>query len=136
MITHLSHQRIRTLLEAGRDLDSAAEQAEAELRAGLGVGPPGFDPGSRGVSLSVTGGDTEANAYLQVGKVSVFAGAEKMLKVVDPSKLENSSMWVKILGKPKSTGGKNVGSQMPQTGTLTTVQKQTLKDWICTGAKP
>ncbi len=79
--------------------------------------------------------DTEANAYLQVNKVSLYAGTEKALKVVDPKHPENSTMWLKVIGHPKSPGGKNVGAAMPNgTAQISAALKKTLKDWICSGA--
>lgn len=79
--------------------------------------------------------DTESNAYLQVGKKSLYAGTTT-LKVVDPNHLENSSMWLKVLGRAKAPGGPNVGSRMPNGGSaLSAAKLQELKDWICSGAK-
>jgi hypothetical protein len=79
--------------------------------------------------------DTQAHAYEQVNKTSLYAGTAKTLKVVDPNHPENSSMWLKVIGHAKSPGGQNVGAAMPNGGTaLSAALKKTLKDWICSGA--
>ena len=79
--------------------------------------------------------DTQANAFLQVGKVSLYAGVEKTLKVVDPNKPGNSTMWLKVIGHAKSPTGKNVGASMPNgSAQISAALKTTLKDWICSGA--
>ncbi len=83
--------------------------------------------------------DTQAKAFLQVGKRSLYAGsgatADLTLKVVDPKGLGTSTMWLKILNHPKSPTNKVIGGKMPLTGAdLTAAQKQTVKDWICSGA--
>ncbi len=80
--------------------------------------------------------ETETKAFEVVNKVSLYAGAEKTLKVVEPNKLDNSSLFMKCLAKAKTPGGKNLGGAMPlSAAALTAAQKQTLKDWICSGAK-
>ncbi len=75
-----------------------------------------------------------------VNKVSVYAGAAKTLKVVDPGSLENSSLWLKISGGASAgrTGpkGENVFGKMPNDSTiLTAAEKKIIKDWICSGAQ-
>jgi hypothetical protein len=64
IFTHLSYERVRTLLLAGADFDTAIRQAERALRRDLGVGPHDFDPGVAGIEMNILGGDTDANAYL------------------------------------------------------------------------
>jgi hypothetical protein len=79
---------------------------------------------------------TTAGAFGQVGKKSLYAGTELTLKVIDPNGLSTSTMWLKVLAHAKSPSGKNLGGEMPLGRTaLTAVQKQLLKDWICSGAK-
>ena len=79
---------------------------------------------------------TEASAFAQVGKTSLYAGTEKMLKVVEAGNLGNSALYLKVLGRAKSPSMKNVGGQMPLgAAALGATQKQLLKDWICSGAK-
>ncbi len=79
---------------------------------------------------------TEASAFTQVGKTSLYAGTEKMLKVVEAGNLGNSALYLKVLGRAKSPSMKNVGGQMPLgAAALSATQKQLLKDWICSGAK-
>jgi len=64
IITHLAYGRVRTLLLAGADFETAIQQAERALRRDLGVGPADFDPGGAGIEMNILGGDTDANAYL------------------------------------------------------------------------
>ena len=79
--------------------------------------------------------NTQTAAYAQVGKTSLYAGTEKLLKVVQASTPGNSTMWLKVIGRAKSPTMKNVGGQMPLGMTaLTAAQKTLLKDWICSGA--
>jgi hypothetical protein len=79
--------------------------------------------------------DTQAHAFEQVGKVSLYAGTPKTLKVVDPNKPGNSTMWLKVIGHSKSPDGKNVGASMPNgSAQISAALKKTLKDWICSGA--
>lgn len=75
-----------------------------------------------------------------VSKKSIYAGTAATLLVVDPKSLANSALWLKVLGG--ATGGRtgpkgeNVSGKMPNDSTtLTTAEKQLLKDWICSGAK-
>ncbi|WP_159396574.1 FG-GAP repeat domain-containing protein [Sorangium cellulosum] len=64
VITHLTYSRVQRLLAGGIPLGQAIAQAEGELRAALGLGGPGFDPGAPGHALSLFGEDNDANAYL------------------------------------------------------------------------
>ena len=76
IITHLAYGRVRTLLLAGADFETAIRQAERALRRDLGVGPAEFDPGGAGIEMNILGGDTDANAYLlAVSSVLVQAAA-------------------------------------------------------------
>lgn len=63
VLTHLGHQRVRSTLDAAPSLVDAVIAAEAEVRAALGVGPAGYDPGL-GTTLDLLDGDGEPNAYL------------------------------------------------------------------------
>ncbi len=93
-------------------------------------------------SAAASRGEWETVAKLQanaVDKLSLYAGSQGTLKIVDPGHPENSAMMLKVLGGgvtfhgPK---GEGVGGLMPQSGgALTDAQKQTLRDWICQGAK-
>ena len=71
-ITHMTHDRIKALLQNGDDLPTATAQAESELRAALPVGPPGYDPMTPGLDLDLLGGDTDANAYLLAASTVVM----------------------------------------------------------------
>ncbi len=64
MITHLTGERVRTLVSGGAAFDDAVTQAETELQTELGITEPSFDPHASGVDLTIAGGDTDANAYL------------------------------------------------------------------------
>jgi hypothetical protein len=64
LVTHLAFLRAKALALGGMAVDVAEAAAEAELRAALGVGPAGYDPGTPGSELTVLGGDTDPNAYL------------------------------------------------------------------------
>ncbi len=66
IVTHLTNQRIRTLLAASPPptLADAVAQAETELRTALTIGGVGFDPMAAGIDMNVAGGDNDANAYL------------------------------------------------------------------------
>ncbi|MFO0599156.1 MAG: hypothetical protein U0228_27860 [Myxococcaceae bacterium] len=81
-----------------------------------------------------------AKSALMVNQKSAYAGTPGSLKIVDPGHLENSSLWLKVLGGAQRgrTGPKNENVQgaMPNDGTaLTPNEKQTLKAWICSGAQ-
>lgn len=83
---------------------------------------------------------TAAKTGEVVNKLSLYAGTNKTMKVVDPKNLANSSLWLKVLGGAGKgrTGpnGENVFGAMPNDGTsLSADQKKILKDWICSGAK-
>ena len=84
---------------------------------------------------------TSAAAFqTEVGKLSLYAGSQKLLQVVEPRKLQNSSLWLKVAGG--STAGRkgpnceSPGASMPQGSTLTDAKKKLIKDWICSGAQP
>ncbi|MCC7074906.1 MAG: hypothetical protein IT383_26585, partial [Deltaproteobacteria bacterium] len=74
IITHLSDERIRFLVNGGFAFDDAVAQAEDEIAAELNVVPEGFEVGARGTSMYLGGGDNDANAYL-LAVSSVFAQA-------------------------------------------------------------
>ncbi|MFZ5440042.1 MAG: hypothetical protein ACOZQL_08535 [Myxococcota bacterium] len=85
--------------------------------------------------------DATKSAAATVGKKSLFAGMNATLMVVDSSKkLENSSLWLKLLGgTPKGRSGpkgENVQGEMPSgMDPLPAAELKIFKDWICTGAK-
>jgi hypothetical protein len=74
-----------------------------------------------------------------VGMKSAYSGTDATLKVVDPGKLANSSLWLKVLGgSPAKKGpkGESVGGPMPEgKQELNATQLKLIKDWICSGAK-
>ncbi|NUO50143.1 MAG: DUF4215 domain-containing protein, partial [Polyangiaceae bacterium] len=64
VVTHLEELRVRKLLRDGLTLGDAVQQAELELQAGLQIGAPGVWQSVGGSSMSMLGGDIDANAYL------------------------------------------------------------------------
>ncbi|MBK6917018.1 MAG: hypothetical protein IPH07_06430 [Deltaproteobacteria bacterium] len=79
LVTHLAHLRVGTLVQGGAPLATATAQAEAELRAALGIGPTGFDPGVTGTAMNLLGGDDDANAYaFAVGAVLLQAARDEV----------------------------------------------------------
>lgn len=77
---------------------------------------------------------------LQVFTTTVVGAASPgyaPLKMVDTdNKLDNSTVWLKLLGDNSTgAGGKKTGPRMPEGGMLSATQLKLVKDWICTGAK-
>jgi hypothetical protein len=64
LVTHLTTERVKSLVGAGLAFAAAQAQAEAELLSQLAITPAGFAPAGRGIDMTVTGGDTDDNAYL------------------------------------------------------------------------
>lgn len=62
IITSLTYQRVSRLVKEGADGRSAIVQAEGELRESLGLGEAAAD--KAGAELTLTGGDSDENAYL------------------------------------------------------------------------
>lgn len=82
---------------------------------------------------------TAAKAQEVVGKVSPYATTQgSTLKVVDPNNLQNSSLYLKVLGggaAHKGPKGEGVGGAMPQgSNPLSATELGEIKNWICTGA--
>jgi hypothetical protein len=74
IITHLSYNRVKTLMGQGSTFAEGVNQAETELKDALGIVPPGFAPGASGTEMNISGGDNAANAYL-LATSAVFAQA-------------------------------------------------------------
>lgn len=64
IVTHLTNQRVKSLVKAGTAFAAAVAQAEQELLDELGITTADFDPNATGVEMNLAGGDTDANAYL------------------------------------------------------------------------
>lgn len=64
IVTHLTYNRVKNLISSGMDYPTAIAQAETELKDALAICPPGFDPGAVGTDMNISGGNTDANAYL------------------------------------------------------------------------
>jgi hypothetical protein len=84
-ITHLTQQRIVTLVGQGTTLSLATSRAETELETALAIGGSGFDPGAPGNQLSLEGGNNVASAYaFAVGAVI----AEVAHRSMDPGSID------------------------------------------------
>jgi hypothetical protein len=77
LVTHLTFNRVTTLLGQGKPFADAITQAESELRAAIAVGSPTFDPGAKGSELNLLGGDNVAASYV-FAVSSVFAEAAQL----------------------------------------------------------
>jgi cysteine-rich repeat protein len=64
LVTHLTHDRVRTLFQQGATINDAIAQAEDELQVALGIGLADLAIAEEGSSLNILGGDTLDNAYL------------------------------------------------------------------------
>jgi hypothetical protein len=64
MVTHLSAERVKTLVSEGIGFAAAVNQAENDLLRELHITSDDYRPSVAGVSMDVTGGDTGDNAYL------------------------------------------------------------------------
>jgi hypothetical protein len=79
---------------------------------------------------------------VNVGVRSLYAGAKQTLKKVDPNNLQNSSVWLKVIGGSTAIPNKKgpqcevVGNQMPDgLPALSQSELDQIKNWICTGAQ-
>ncbi len=78
LLTHLTYNRVKTLVQSGTDIADAIAQAEDELVAALPIGPPDFSLDDPAIELTLQGGDTIENAYLfAVSSVLVTAAAKR-----------------------------------------------------------
>ena len=78
MVTHLTTQRIKALVEGGTSFSEAVAQAESELRSELAITYPGFTPSVSGIAMNVVGGDNDNNAYLMaVSSVFIQTAANR-----------------------------------------------------------
>ena len=64
LLTHLTYNRVKNLVQSGTAISVAITQAEAELIAALPIGPPDFTLDDPAIELTLQGGDTLQNAYL------------------------------------------------------------------------
>jgi hypothetical protein len=96
VVTHISLARVQALWNGGLSFDEAIAQGERELHAALGVGAENFDPGARGMAMSILGGDTLPNAYLfavsvvlaQVAVERAYAVDDAMYDVLNELRLD------------------------------------------------
>ena len=74
-----------------------------------------------------------------VGVKSLYAGSKGTLKKVDPNNLQNSNLWLKVIGG-NAAGVKGPECESPQgampdqRSPLTEAEKASIKNWICSGA--
>lgn len=82
-------------------------------------------------------GDYQTQAIFVSSVVGAASPGYAPLKMVDTEKkLDNSTVWLKLIGNDtEGAGGKKTGPRMPEGGMLTAVQLKLVKDWICNGAK-
>ena len=64
LLTHLTYNRVKNLVQGGKPIAEAIAQAENELVAALPVGPANFTLDDPAIELTLQGGDTLENAYL------------------------------------------------------------------------
>lgn len=64
LITHLTIERVKSLVSGGAAFSAAVAQAETELRSELAVSYSGFSPNVDAIRMNVVGGDDDNNAYL------------------------------------------------------------------------
>jgi hypothetical protein len=91
---------------------------------------------------AVSYGNYSTAAQFQSGNVgvkSLYAGSKATLKKVDPNNLQNSNVWLKVIGgagaNRKGPECESPGNAMPDgLPALTDAEKTTIKNWICTGA--
>lgn len=64
IITHLSYQRIVSLLEEGEQFDEAVDQAEEEIQTAMALDHVELDEETRGTDMNIVGEDSTEYAYL------------------------------------------------------------------------
>ena len=64
ILTHLTSNRVRTLLGDGMTMVDAVDAAEEEFREALGLGGDLLQLDTAGVDMNLLGGDDDGNAYL------------------------------------------------------------------------
>ena len=64
LLTHLTYNRVKNLVQGGKPIAEAIAQAENELVAALPIGPATFTLDDPAIELTLQGGDTLENAYL------------------------------------------------------------------------
>lgn len=64
IITHLTYNRVKVLVENGKDITDAITQAENELVNALPIGPGRLELEKSAIEMTLQGGDSIDNAYL------------------------------------------------------------------------
>lgn len=77
IITHLTFNRVKKLMQEGTSFDQARTQAEDELFTALGIAAAGFTSNVSGIDMNILGGDSDDNAYL-LAVSSVMAETARM----------------------------------------------------------
>ncbi len=72
-------------------------------------------------------------------KASRYADDFERLKIVDPGRLRSSSLWLMVTatgpnGRDGPRGEKTGPSEPSDGTTLSEVERQQIRDWICAGA--
>jgi hypothetical protein len=80
VVTHLITPRLRVLVRGGMEIEAARRQAESELRVGLGVTIPSFDPGPIGGATYVPNDGSDRAAF--VALLSVMFAESGLLDAV------------------------------------------------------
>jgi hypothetical protein len=84
MVTHLTTERIKALVESGVEFSNAVADAESELIGEFGITEAGYIPAVRGTSMNIAGADNADNAYLLgVSCVMILAAVERSGGSVD-----------------------------------------------------
>lgn len=63
-VTHVTFDRVLSLIDKGASFEEARERAERELQGELALTPGGFRPGAVGTRMNLLGGDSDASSYL------------------------------------------------------------------------
>ena len=77
MVTHITSERIKSLVLSGVEFADAASQAEQELHDQVDITTEDFSDCLGGTSMNMAGGDTDKNAYL-LGLSSVIVKAAEI----------------------------------------------------------
>jgi hypothetical protein len=106
------------------------------------IGPRCVETCHKAGGNAISYGDYSTAAAFQstnVGQKSLYAGSKGTLKKVDPNNLQNSSVWLKVIGGSaagvKGPQCEAVGNAMPDgKPALSDTEKAAIKNWICSGA--
>ncbi len=83
LLTHLTYNRVKNLVQMGTPIADAIEQAEGELVSALPIGSENFTLDNPAIELTLQGGDTLQNAYL-FAVSSVLSHAARLRSPASP----------------------------------------------------